>query len=79
MRSKNQPLIATNLKRWRKLKRGEYNEATVYVGGEPAVLQQYFRDENSAWHVVTPGKGEWLDITLEEGLLPPDRSKEPGA
>jgi hypothetical protein len=63
-------LIPTSLKRWRRKKRGEHNELIVYVGGEPAVLQQYYRDEMSPHDVETPGKGQWVDIPLWEALLP---------
>lgn len=62
-------LVPTALKRWRKKKRGEHSELIVYVGGEPAVLQMYYREEGTEHHVETPGKGEWRDIELWEALV----------
>ena len=61
-------LHPTALKRWRKAKPTE--ALTVMVGGEPMVLQAYWRAENTSQHEPTKGKGLWQDIPLEEGLLP---------
>jgi hypothetical protein len=57
-------LVPTGLLRWRQLVRGEYNKATAFVGGEPSILQQYWRDENTDWDQETEGKGAWRDIPI---------------
>jgi hypothetical protein len=62
-------LYPTSLKRWRRKKRGDHSELIVYVGGEPAVLQMYYREEGTEHHVETDGKGLWKDIPLWEALV----------